>query len=497
MRPYRKLLAALIASVILLLNFNVLCADGTGAAGAAGASDADAARIEQVHAFVERLYTNMMGRPSDPQGLDFWTNQLTSGNMSGNEVANKFYYSSEFKRIGGGMDDSAFVETMYKTLLGRSSDVQGLNHWVNQITSGNKTRDQIYRNFLASSEWKGICSSNGITPEYITIEGYINRLYVTVFGRDSDTNGRDFWSGKMRSGEYDAITTAHKFFFGSEYLGKNKSDSDYIKDLYMTLMGRDYDDAGLSFWLNKLSSGSTRLSVFNQFATSPEFTNICSIYGVTRGDAIPDRAQYTICIDPGHSAVMPAGNCPLGPGSSIGKPADAVGTHGSASGLMEYQLTLNISMQLKDELEARGYNVIMTRTDSSSAYDLVYRAQVANEGADLMVRIHADGLSDTSVTGCSAIIITPNNPWNPQTYSSSRSLADNLLSSYIAATGIRNRGVVEEDTMAGNNWSTVPCVLFELGFMTNRNEDLKMADPTFQVSMVSGLADGIDAYYGF
>lgn len=484
MNKLKRIVSVLITIIMMFTTFS------------SGLADTTPTQEEQVHAFVERLYVNMMGRPSDASGLNYWSDALISGNLSGKEIADKFYYSDEFVKINSSIDDEEFVEIMYQTLLGRASDASGLSYWCSLLDSGARSRDFIYRSFLDSEEWKTICSDNGISAEFNNIEGYVNRLYMTVFNRAADDSGKAFWTDKLKTGEYQAITVAHRFFFGTEYEASGKSDTEYVKDLYSTLMGREYDEPGLEFWLNRLTNGYLRLSVFNSFATSAEFTNICNSYGVTRGDAIPEKPKHIICIDPGHSAVMPSGNCPMGPGSSVGKPADAIGTHGSASGLMEYELTLNISNQLKTELENRGYEVIMTRTNSTQAYDLVYRAQVANEGADLMVRIHADGLSNTSVTGCSAIIITKNNPWNPQTYTESRSLADNLLNSYIAATGIKNRGVVEEDTMAGNNWSTVPCVLFELGFMTNSAEDLKMADPVFQQSMVKGLADGIDAYYG-
>ena len=49
--------------------------------------------------------------------------------------------------------------------------------------------------------------------------------------------------------------------------------------------------------------------------------------------------------------------------------------------------------------------------------------------------------------------------------------------------------------MTGNNWSRVPTTLLEMGFMTNPDEDLKMADPGFQQIMVRAIADGIEEYF--
>ena len=66
--------------------------------------------------------------------------------------------------------------------------------------------------------------------------------------------------------------------------------------------------------------------------------------------------KKVIVLDPGHSAVVATGTEPLGPGSSEQKAADASGTRGISSGVPEYELTLNISVQLKEVLEQRGYH---------------------------------------------------------------------------------------------------------------------------------------------
>ena len=49
--------------------------------------------------------------------------------------------------------------------------------------------------------------------------------------------------------------------------------------------------------------------------------------------------------------------------------------------------------------------------------------------------------------------------------------------------------------MTGINWSTIPVTIVEMGFMTNQNDDLKMADSSFQQTMAEGIANGIDAYF--
>lgn len=102
--------------------------------------------------------------------------------------------------------------------------------------------------------------------------------------------------------------------------------------------------------------------------------------------------KKVIVLDPGHSAVVATGTEPLGPGSSEQKAADASGTRGISSGVPEYELTLNISVQLKEVLEQRGYQVVLTRESNNVPISCVQRAEVANNlNADVYVRIHANG----------------------------------------------------------------------------------------------------------
>ena len=203
-----------------------------------------------------------------------------------------------------------------------------------------------------------------------------------------------------------------------------------------------------------------------------------------------------IAIDAGHQARGDNGKEPLGPGSGEMKTRVAGGTRGVVTGLAEYELTLQVALKLQTELEARGYQVLMIRTTNDVNISNAERAQMANEaGAAALIRIHADGSESAESTGAMTICMTPSNPYNGALYDASRALSQAVVDGLCAATGAKNRGVWETDTMTGINWSQVPVTIVEMGFMTNPTEDQRMASDDYQNEIVSGIADGVDACF--
>ncbi len=215
-------------------------------------------------------------------------------------------------------------------------------------------------------------------------------------------------------------------------------------------------------------------------------------------DRGPVGNGHIVCIDPGHQAYGISAQEPNGPGSSVMKAKLSTGTSGVASGVPEHVLNLAVSLKLKAELIARGYQVVMIRETSDCPMSNAERAQLANgSGAEIFVRIHANGSNNRSISG--AIFYAPSmgNPYlSAGVKSASISLAQTMVNHYCAVTGLVNRGVLQDDSMSGINWCTIPVTIAEMGFMSNPTEDLMMQDPAFQARMAQGLANGIDAYFG-
>jgi N-acetylmuramoyl-L-alanine amidase len=203
-----------------------------------------------------------------------------------------------------------------------------------------------------------------------------------------------------------------------------------------------------------------------------------------------------IVIDPGHDARANLTTEPIGPGSRRRKIKDGGGTRGVATGVPEYRVNLEISLLLRAELERRGYCVTMTRTESRGrSMGNVARARIANRAhAALFVRIHADGSTDRSRRGTAMLYPAPHKGWTDDVLPESRTAARVMQRALVGALGSRDLGTVARSDLTGFNWSDVPVVLAEVGFLSNPGEDRLLVSRAYQRRAARGLAGGVERF---
>ena len=230
---------------------------------------------ETATSFVERFYTNLLGRASDSEGLNAWLNVINT--QSAAAVAQGFLNSAEF--LNKNLDDPAFVDILYRTLFDREGDADGVAFWMDQLDAG-KLREMVIWSFLKSSEFKNRSDSFGATAlnaadeSAFRIRAFVERFYTQVLGRQPDKGGFDYWVSALTDGSYTHADIAKAFFLSTEYLRQKNSDDAFVTTCYRAFFGREPDEGGKQAWMTALGQGKSRTQVMDGFIDSAEFLSV-------------------------------------------------------------------------------------------------------------------------------------------------------------------------------------------------------------------------------
>ncbi len=213
--------------------------------------------------------------------------------------------------------------------------------------------------------------------------------------------------------------------------------------------------------------------------------------------AKPAASGRIVAIDAGHQAHGNYEEEPVGPGASETKPKVSSGTQGNYTGLAEYELTLAVAKKAQRVLQERGYQVVMIRESNDVDISNRERARIANDsGAQAFVRIHANSSESSGPSGTLTMYPGESNPYVGSLSAASRRLSEAIVDHVTEKTGFDNRGTVVSDDMSGINWCEIPVTILEMGFMSNQEDDTRMATEEYQDLIAEGIADGIDAFFG-
>lgn len=211
----------------------------------------------------------------------------------------------------------------------------------------------------------------------------------------------------------------------------------------------------------------------------------------------PDVSKpKVIVIDPGHQRYADYRLERVGKGSDEWKPMMQASTYGVVTGQSEHQLTLDVANKLKKQLAQKGYKVKLTRTENVIAMSTKQRADFAHKNkADLYIQLHADGLSNAQANGMYILVPSKDNKYTKKIYKESRKLADTVIrTAKEHKQDVYKKGIVTSANLPALNWSKMPTVLIELGYLNNPKDDRRLAQSKYQNEIVENISSGIENY---
>ena len=144
-------------------------------------------------------------------------------------------------------------------------------------TAGNNDKDAILNSIKVVS-----APSSGIVD-------YVTRCYNIILQRSPDASGLNYWANALQNGSKAAANIIDDFVNSQEFKSRNLSNAEKVIILYMTMLNRAPDTAGLSYWVNNLNQGQPLAAIINGFCNAPEFISICNSYGIKPGSVtVPD-----------------------------------------------------------------------------------------------------------------------------------------------------------------------------------------------------------------
>ncbi|MFB6727881.1 N-acetylmuramoyl-L-alanine amidase [Bacillus mobilis] len=207
------------------------------------------------------------------------------------------------------------------------------------------------------------------------------------------------------------------------------------------------------------------------------------------------KGKFLVVIDPGHQQKANLNLEPIGPGAATQKYKVTDGTTGVVTKKREAVLVLEMAFVLKEKLEAKGIQVLMTRTSQDVDISNKERATFANDHkANLFLRLHADGSENPNQSGFAVLTPAEGSPYTKEIYAESLQISQTIVNKMRENQQVKVNGIKFRDDLSGFNWSKVPGVLLELGFMSNPEEDKKLSDSQYVNSLLQSVTDSVEEY---
>lgn len=245
-----------------------------------------------VEELITKYYRDILDRAPDPSA-DVWKAEieriaaLDIDIKEGFIALAKFFFNSE-EYSAQNKNNEQFVTDLYQTFFNRAPDPAGADFWVDLLNQG-LSRNVVLNYFVYGEEFTAymaaIFGSNAGLPEC----NLVNDFYRGLQGRLPDSAGVNGWVGLMRdamaAGEQAVKDLSYQIALGflqsAEYTSKNKSDREFLEDLYNGILRRGADSAEFDGWIALIQDGMSREEVLQAFTDSPEFQQ--RVQGIIEG----------------------------------------------------------------------------------------------------------------------------------------------------------------------------------------------------------------------
>ena len=247
----------------------------------------DAVNEAEVGNVINNLYRTILGRDADAAGFADWSNQVKERKISGAQLITGFVNSPEF--VSKQTSNTDYVKTLYKCFFDRVPSDDEIKYWVDKLDGG-ASRNEVMAGFVNSKEFTATCDSMNVSRGTMDSDGsikynegvyrFVQRCYGEGLARKGEIEGVEDWTYRINSGAMTPKSVAQSFIASEEFKNKNLDNEEYVKTLYRMFLGREAEEEGLRYWVDKLQGGTSREELVGGFSDSKEFSGIMASYGV-------------------------------------------------------------------------------------------------------------------------------------------------------------------------------------------------------------------------
>ena len=225
--------------------------------------------------FITRMYQQVLGRDPDQVGMGGWMQHIQQDGSVVPMVFG-FFHSSEF--MNRHMDDDDFLRICYQVFMDRDPDPSGFDAFRSDLRTGLLTRDNILDIFMDSQEFAAHAS---FLPPLTLMQDFMTNLYVRILGRGPDSAGMQAWIAQLQQ-MHQALPIIQAFLASPEFQNRQITNTEFVTLMYRVFMDRIPDPQGMAGSMAMMDQGmqmgmgitALRNQMMTQFAASPEFQAI-------------------------------------------------------------------------------------------------------------------------------------------------------------------------------------------------------------------------------